>query len=140
MFYRGGSQVGPGSYWDLKQGERIKAAADVILPGVHNRFYIKASTATMVVAAPLAGLAFVVLFPFIGTALAIGLFVRRVLAGIGRSLVKSRSFGWKPIEAYFSGKKRMDEAPRTYANVDEILEALNGRKSTGHTRNSRDRK
>jgi hypothetical protein len=94
----------------------------------------------MVIAAPVVGLLFAVSLPFNGIAMVIGLFVRRVLDGADGAMAKNRSFGWKPLEAYFSGRKKIEDVPKTYKNVDEILEALNGGKRPGHDRNSRDLK
>jgi len=138
MLYKSGARVKPGTYWDIKQGERIDMTLDAVLPGAGDRLYIKASAATMVMAAPVVGLLFAVFLPFIGIAMAIGLFLRRVLDGAGNVMAKSRPFEWKPLEAYLSGRKKTEDAPKTYANVDEILEALNGGKRTGRDRNSRD--
>ena len=140
MLYKGGARVEQGTYWDIKQGERIDAALDAILPGAGDRLYIKASAATMVMAAPVVGLLFAVFLPFIGIATAIGLFVRRVLDRAGGAMAKNRSFGWRPREAYLSGRKKTEDVPKTYANVDEILEALNGKNRSGHDWNSRDLK
>lgn len=140
MLYHGGARVEQGTYWDMKQGERLEVALDAILPGAGDKLYIKASAATMVVAAPVVGLLFAVFLPFIGIAMAISLFVRRVFDGALGAMVKNRSFRWKPLEAYFSGRKKTEDVPKTYTNVDEILEALNGRNRSGHDRNNRDRK
>ena len=140
MLYKGGARVQQGTYWDIKQGERIDAGLNAILPGGGDRSYIKASAATMVMAAPVIGLLFAVFLPFIGIATAIGLFVGRVLDGAGGVMTKNMSFGWKPIEAYLSGRRKTEDVPKTYANVAEILDALHGRNRPGYARNSRDRK
>jgi len=54
---------------------------------------------------PILGLAYVIALPFIAIATIVSLLGRKIVGaalGIVRSLV---SFGWRPSEAYLSGKK-----------------------------------
>ena len=67
-------------------------------------------------------------------ALAASLFVGRMLGALVRAVARHAPFGWKPLEAYLSGRKRSEEAAKSYANVDEILDALHGRKRSGRGR------
>ena len=57
---------------------------------------------------PIAGLLYVVCLPFIAVATVIVLVARKVaVSAIG--LVKNLAFfGWRPLEAYLSGKKKRD--------------------------------
>ncbi len=132
MIYKGGAKVGQGTYWDIKRGERIAVAEGAILPGEGVRAYIKAPDAAIVLAAPVVGLAFVILFPIIGSVFAMVLVARRMLGRTGDAIAKHISFGWKPREAYLSGRnpgrrKAETEDTPTYANVNDILDALHGR-------------
>jgi hypothetical protein len=140
MFYKGGMRVEPGTYWDVKKYSRIDAAADSILPGAGDRYYLKASTATILIATPVIGLLFAVLLPFLGIATATFLYVRRVFKGAADSMAKSMSFGWKPLEASLADKKKKEEVRITYANVNEILEALHGKRNQNDDRNNHDMK
>ncbi len=56
--------------------------------------------------APFVGLAYVIVLPFISIATLIAMAARKVLGGVlglGRNLV---FFGWRPSEAYLTGKKK----------------------------------
>ncbi len=68
-----------------------------------------------IVAAPFIGLAYIVMLP-IGffVALAAGI-VNLAMKGAAAAAGKSASFEWRPMEAYFSGKKRKekDEAKKS---------------------------
>ncbi len=138
MLYTGGTQGEQGTRWDSKPGERISAVKAARLPGRGGWFPgMTSSDAAAGMASPVIGLVFVILFPFIGAVLAIALFVRWVLRTTGGAMAKHISFRWKPQEAYFSGRKKfsdrkkIEDAPKTYRNVNDILEALNGRRRTG---------
>ncbi len=128
MLYNGGVRVAQGTYWDLTKGTRIDAIQDSILPGTADKIYIKASVAIMLLVSPMLGLLFAVFLPFIGIAMAIGMFVRLMLGRTVHALAGSTSFSWKPAESYFSGRQKKDDIPANYRNVSDILDALHGRK------------
>ncbi len=55
---------------------------------------------------PIVGLAYVIFLPFIGLALITVLGLRRLGGGL-LSLVRTvAAFGWRPMEAYLSGRKK----------------------------------
>jgi len=66
-------------------------------------------TAATIIAGPVAGLAYVVLLPFIaiGTVVALvgGMAVEGLVALTGRSI----TLGWRPAVSYLSGRKRKKE-------------------------------
>jgi hypothetical protein len=62
-------------------------------------------TAGKLIAAPFIGLAYLAMLP-IGFAAALALGMLKGAAGILSLLGKSVSFDWRPMEAYFTGKKR----------------------------------
>lgn len=128
MLYKGGEKVTQGTYWDIRTGTRIDAAQDSVLPGTGDKNYIKASVTVMLLAAPVIGLLFAVFLPFIGIAMAIGLSVRRILGGAVDVAAKSVPFGWKPIEAYLSGRKQRKDIRNKNVSINDILDALNGKK------------
>ncbi|MBI4690996.1 MAG: hypothetical protein HY754_12155 [Nitrospirae bacterium] len=60
----------------------------------------------MLLLGPVIGLLYVIFLPFIAIATITTLVARKVLGGV-LSLVRNIvSFGWKPSEAYLSGRKR----------------------------------
>lgn len=55
---------------------------------------------------PVVGFAYVIFLPFIGLAMVVIFTARRILGSLF-SLVKTiAAFGWRPMEAYLSGKKK----------------------------------
>jgi len=112
LTYKGGHKVGKGTYWDLSSGRRVDVDQDVVLNGESSRTYLRMSAGTMLLAGPIMGLLYVVSLPFIGIAtflsIASGKIVNSILSLIGKSL----SFGWRPKEAYLSGKKKSKKEPK----------------------------
>lgn len=62
------------------------------------------NNALMVVAGPIIGLLYAVLFPFIGIAVLAKLGLQKVLAPV--TVPGYASFGWRPSESYLAGKKK----------------------------------
>lgn len=104
--YKGGSRVSKGTYWNLRKGIRIDAADEEILPGDAASTYLKMPLAVMLLSGPVFGLIYAILMPFIGIATVAALAVRGVLRGMYNVTVKTISFGWRPGNAYLSGKKK----------------------------------
>jgi hypothetical protein len=63
------------------------------------------STAT-IVAGPVAGLAYVVLLPFIAIGTVVVLAGAKALSGLVTLTGRSISFGWRPAVSYLSGRKK----------------------------------
>lgn len=61
--------------------------------------------AAVLVVGPILGLVYAVFLPFIGIALLLQTLAVKIFGGAANSLVKGVSFGWRPIEAYLTGKK-----------------------------------
>jgi len=76
-----------------------------MLPGDGQTRYIKAPAAVMILAAPVIGLVFAVFLPFIGIAMTVTLLAKKLAQGIASAAAGSMSFGWRPIEAYLTGRK-----------------------------------
>lgn len=104
--YTGGSRVGKGTYWNLRKGLRVDVAAEEILPGDAAAVYLKMPMAVMLLSGPFMGLAFAVLMPFIGIWTVATIAVRALFRGIYNLAAKTISFGWRPSDAYLSGKKK----------------------------------
>jgi len=112
LSYKTGHKVGKGTYWDLSNGQRIDIEQEAILGGQTSSTYYRIPAGVMLLAGPVIGLFYVICLPFIGIAtiasLATGKVVNSVLSLTGRSL----SFGWRPKEAYLSGKKKSKKEPK----------------------------
>ncbi|HXY54791.1 MAG TPA: hypothetical protein VEM40_09005 [Nitrospirota bacterium] len=105
LTYKGGQTVGKGTYWDLSSGRRIDVVNEAVLSG-GRATYVRMSAGVMLLSGPLIGLLYAVLMPFVGIASLAVLAVGGVLKGAYDLAVKSVSFGWRPINAYLSGRKK----------------------------------
>lgn len=112
MLKRGGNKVEKGTYWNFSSGEMVEMANAGILPGNSNDKYIRASNIAVLLLGPFVGLAYILVMPF----LAVIMVMTLLIGGLGTVLAnlfgKTVSFGWRPVEAYLSGRKRL-EKPRT---------------------------
>ena len=110
MLYKGGHKVENGTYWDTSTGERVDVEGQQTLPGNDHTIYIKAKSGLVLIAGPVVGLVFAIFLPFIGIVMTMGQVGRKVAdSAVGRA-AQSVSFGWRPIEAYLSGRKKRKEA------------------------------
>ena len=106
LSYKTGQKVGKGTYWDLSNGRRIDVEQESVLGGDASSTYFRMPASLMLLAGPVIGLFYVVCLPFIGIATIVSLATGKVVSS-GWSLIgKSLSFGWRPREAYLSGKKK----------------------------------
>ncbi len=106
---KGGHRVGKGTYWDLRKGHRLDISHEGVLPGDETTTYFKMSSGVMLLLGPVVGLLYVILMPIIGIATVAAVAVRKVLGGMYNLVAKSISFGWQPMNAYLSGKKKKKE-------------------------------
>ncbi len=117
LIHRGSHKVGRGTYWNISNGQRIEVGGEDTLPGDSHAVYIKMSGAMMLLAGPVLGLMYAVFLPFIGIAMTLGLIGKKLFSGVAKTVVKSTTFGWRPIEAYLDGKKkRKKESKETKKN------------------------
>lgn len=105
MLNKGGQSVAAGTYWNLENGERVDMEQEGALPGGGVTQYIRASGLAVLAAGPVLGLIFAVFLPFIGIAMTMSLVTRKLVDGLASAAAGSLSFGWRPIEAYLSGRK-----------------------------------
>jgi hypothetical protein len=106
MSYKTGHRVGKGTYWDLANGQRVDVEQEAILPGETSSTYYRIPAGIMLLAGPVIGLLYVLCLPFIGIATIASLATGRIVSGLLSLIGKSLSFGWRPREAYLSGKKK----------------------------------
>jgi hypothetical protein len=106
LTYKGGHTVGKGTYWDLASGRRIDVPGEAILAGGGTATYVRMPSGVMLISGPVIGLLYAILMPFIGIATVAALSVSKGLGALYNMAVKSVSFGWRPQNAYLSGKKK----------------------------------
>jgi hypothetical protein len=106
LTYKGGNRVEKGTYWDVVSGRRIDVVGEAVLAGGGATTYVKVPAGVALLSMPIIGLIYVVLMPFIGMMAITTIASGRVLGGIADGIGKSLSFGWRPGNAYLSGKKR----------------------------------
>lgn len=106
LTYRGGHRAGKGTYWDLKNGRRFDVADEAMLPGDDSLTYFRMPAGLMLLSGPFVGLAFVIFLPFIGIAVVASVAGRKLFEATANLIGKSLSFGWRPKNAYLSGKKK----------------------------------
>jgi len=103
---KGGHTVGKGTYWDLANGRRINVQREAVLAGGGTATYVRMPSGVMLLLGPVIGLLYAILLPFIGIATVATLAGREILGSVYHVAEKSVSFGWRPGDAYLSGKKK----------------------------------
>lgn len=109
LTYKTGEKVGKGTYWDLTSGRRVDVLREAVLSGGGTATYVRMSPGFVLLSGPVIGLVYAVLMPFIGIATVATLMAGRITEGLYNVAVKSISFGWRPRNAYLSGKKKKDD-------------------------------
>jgi hypothetical protein len=109
MLYKGGHRVEKGTYWDTATGERVDMEHDQVLPGSEGTIYLRAKSAVVLLAGPVLGLLFAIFLPLIGIVMTFGQVGKRVGESAAGAAARSVSFGWRPIEAYLAGRKKVKD-------------------------------
>jgi hypothetical protein len=104
--YKGGEKGGKGTYWNLANGARVDIAEEDILPGDEKSAYVRAHSVVVLLASPLTGMFYVIALPFIIVVTTATLIGEKILSVLFNLLGPFVSFGWRPKEAHFGGKKR----------------------------------
>jgi hypothetical protein len=102
--YKGGQKVGKGTYWDLANGRRIDVLREAVLAEA-TATYVKIPSGVMLLSGQVIGLLYVILMPSIGIATVATLAGRKILGSVHHVAEGSVSFGWRPSNAYLSGKR-----------------------------------
>ena len=110
--YKTGQKVEKGTYWDLSKGRRIDVEQEAILSGDAAATYYRIPAGIMLLAGPVIGLVYVICVPFIAIATVVSLATGKAVNATVSLIGKSLSFGWRPREAYFSGKKKSKKEPK----------------------------
>ncbi len=112
MLTKGGHKAAAGTYWNLMNGTRVEMKEEGILPGSEKAIYVKAHIALVLAAGPVLGLLFAVFLPFIGIVMTLMLIGGKLVDGVANALASTAPFGWRPVEAYLTGKKKQASKER----------------------------
>jgi len=113
--HTGGDRAGKGTYWNIRNGERVDIAEEGTLPGDSKTTWYRMPAAAVIVAAPALGLLYAAFLPFIGIAMVVKMAGEKIGGGVMESVQSSASFGFRPSESYLTGRKKKenkDEAAR----------------------------
>lgn len=80
----GGQKVGPGDYWDLRDGTRVHVETEAVLPGEPSVTYVRASPWAMALVIPALGASFAFYLPGIGIAFTLAWLGKLVAPGLVR--------------------------------------------------------
>lgn len=82
--HTGGDKVGPGDYWDLRNGTRVRVEGEAVLPGDGSVPYLRASPWLMALAIPALGGVFAFYVPGIGIAFTLAWLGKLIAPGLVR--------------------------------------------------------
>ena len=77
----GGTQVGPGDYWNFDTGDRWRCADSGVLPGEASAVYYRMPAVLVLALAPVLGLTYAIFLPFAGIASVLVMAGRKVFFG-----------------------------------------------------------
>jgi len=104
--YRNGYTVTVGTYWNVVDGRRVDVCGEAILMGRNSSTYLKMPVGFMLAASPVVGLIYIIVMPFLGMTAIATIIGVNILNGLSGIVGKNISFGWRPKNAFLSGKKR----------------------------------
>jgi len=116
---KGGQTVPKGNYWNIANGDRVRASGEMVLPGTDRATYVRVHPLLVVMVAPLLGLAYAAFLPFIGMAMLVVTIGRKLGSVVLDSAAKSATFTWQPSEAYLAHKKKAPKAEKTTGSAQE---------------------
>ena len=117
--HTGGDKVGKGTYWNLRNGERIDITDEGTLPGTSKTTFYRMPAAAVIVAAPALGLLYAAFLPFIGIAMVVKMVGEKIGGGVMESVQSSASFGFRPSESYLAGRKKKEKKDEAADKGDE---------------------
>jgi len=104
--YSGGESVGRGTYWNLRYGSLVDLKGPGVLPGERDTVFYRVPFSILFCMVLGLGAVYVVLLPLLMIGMGIYVVCRRVLGGVVYQARKSVMFGWRPTEAYLSGRRK----------------------------------
>lgn len=102
--YSGGDSVGAGMYWNPKSMNVVGLRTKGILPGGEELSYRRLPFFALFLLMVALGGVYVLFLPVVIICTTIYMVGVRVFGSLFLQMRKSMSFGWRPSEAYLSGK------------------------------------
>ncbi len=102
--YSGGDSVGAGMYWNPKSMNVVGLRAEGILPGGEELTYRRLPFFVLFLLMIALGGVYVLFLPVLIICTTIYMVGVRVFGSLFLQMRKCMSFGWRPSEAYLSGK------------------------------------
>jgi hypothetical protein len=103
--YSGGDSVGAGMYWNLKGMNVVGLKTEGLLPGGEELSYRRLPFFVLFLLMVALGGVYVLFLPVLIICTTIYMVGVRVFGNLFLQIRKSVSFGWRPAEAYLSGKR-----------------------------------
>jgi hypothetical protein len=103
--YSGGDSVGAGTYWNLKSMNVVGMKTEGILPGGDESIYRRLPFFVLFLLMVALGGVYILFLPVLIICTTIYMVGVRVFGSLFLQMSKSMSFGWRPAEAYLSGKR-----------------------------------
>ena len=103
---KGGEKVGPGTYWDTVNGDRIRLERAGVLPGDASKAYFRFHPLLLLVVGPLMGLVYAIFLPLSAIVMVLSVLGEKLAGGAVTTLRKAASFSWRPSEAYLTGRRK----------------------------------
>ena len=102
--YSGGDSVGAGMYWNPKSMNVVGLRTEGILPGGVELSYRRLPAFVLFLLMIALGGVYVLFLPVLIICTTVYMVGMRVFGSLFLQMRKSMSFGWRPSEAYLSGK------------------------------------
>ena len=111
--YNGGESVGAGMYWNLKSMNVVGLKTAGVLPGGEELIYRRLPFVVLFLLMITLGGVYVLFLPVMIICTTIYMVGVRVFGSLLLQMRKSVSFGWRPAEAYLSGKGKAKKEEET---------------------------
>jgi hypothetical protein len=111
--HSGGDSVGAGMYWNLKGMNVVGLRTDGVLPGGEELRYRRLPFSVLFLLMIALGGVYVLFLPLLIIGTTIYMVGVRVFGSLFLQMRKSVSFGWRPSEAYLSGRGKAKKGPET---------------------------
>jgi hypothetical protein len=111
--YSGGDSVGAGMYWNLKGMNVVGLKKEGILPGGEELCYRRLPFFILFLLMIALGGVYILFLPVLIICTTIYMVGVRVFGSLFLQMSKSMSFGWRPAEAYLSGKRTAKKEEET---------------------------
>ena len=111
--YSGGESVGAGMYWNLKGMNVVGLKTEGVLPGGEELSYRRLPFLVLFLLMIAMGGAYILFLPVLIICTMVYMAGVRVFGSLFLQMRKSVSFGWRPAEAYLSGRRTAKKEEET---------------------------